>query len=73
MEIKRLIGQVLENYLKEAGATLLIGPKFCGKTFLAEKHSNSAYYIKQKSTLNDVASYDIEHILDGKNPRLIDE
>ncbi len=72
MEIKRIISKTIENCLKEAGALLITGPKFCGKTFVANKASNSKIMLYDIDTTNDMTLNKL-HILDGEFPRLIDE
>ncbi len=73
MEIKRLIETKLKNYIEKCGAVLISGPKFCGKTYLAIKYSNSQCFITSKSLTNETLDYDYNWILNGETPRLIDE
>ncbi len=72
MIIKRLAEKTLEFYLKNCGAVLVTGPKYCGKTFLSKELSKSQYYIKYKD-VSKYGSYNIDDILNGEAPRLIDE
>ncbi len=75
MEIKRIIEDQIKNALRIAGYILIVGPKWCGKTWISEKLSNSQIYLEsnsleEKESLGE--SY-MSKILDGKYPRLIDE
>lgn len=58
------------------GAVLIEGPKWCGKTTTAEQHSKSVIYMddpaSKRSNL-EMAEVAPQLILDGENPRLIDE
>lgn len=74
-EINRSVENKLQQYLDMFGAVLIYGPKFCGKTFLAEKNSNSFYYMQEIGIKNnELINYGRENmILDGTKPRLIDE
>ncbi len=72
MIIKRFHEEILKEYIKHAGAVLVSGPKFCGKTFLAEQVCKSCYFIPEKNA-KELVTYNIETILNGEKPRLIDE
>ncbi len=71
--INRIALEKLKEYLNNCGAVLLSGPKFCGKTFLANLVCNSAVNIKPKQF--DLKTFNIasKHVLTGEHPRLIDE
>ncbi len=71
--IKRLIEPVLRKYLNNSGAVLVTGPKFSGKTFLSAMVAKSIYEIDPE-TIN-ASNYELysNEILNGDNPRLIDE
>ncbi len=71
--IKRLIQPRIEKYLEDSIAVLLTGPKYCGKTYLAERLCKSAYFVPSSEEVNKLASYSLDEILEGPNPRLIDE
>lgn len=74
--LPRIIDKTIEKYLKIFGAICVEGPKWCGKTWTSEYHSNSWYFVGnpennfQNRRLAEIAA---EHILDGEPPRLIDE
>ncbi len=70
--IQRIEEKTLKRYLKNAGAVLITGPKFCGKTCLAESISNSEFYFNNQK-IKSLLDYNDENILDGETPRLIDE
>lgn len=73
---QRLIDKNVENYLDAFGALLIEGPKWCGKTWTAEHHCNSTFYLEdprnsfQNRRLAEIA---LEDTLEGDIPRLIDE
>ena len=73
---KRVADELLAKKLKAKGAVLIEGPKWCGKTTTAEKIANSILYMakpedkKQNLTLVDLNP---SLLLEGENPRLIDE
>ncbi len=72
MIIKRIAQKTLEYYIDNCGAVLVTGPKYCGKTFLSKSVSKSQYFIKYKDT-SKYGSYNMNDILTGDYPRLIDE
>ena len=72
----RICDTILERKLKGVGAVLLEGPKWCGKTTTCERLAKSVLYMsdpvaKEKNLL--LASININELLDGATPRLIDE
>ena len=74
--IKRLIDDELEEYLEYMGAILLTGPKWCGKTTTALQHANSVLKlddIDNREQYLKLASLKPSKLLEGENPRLIDE
>ncbi len=72
MEIKRLAYKSIEKGLKNIGMLLITGPKFCGKTYAAQKYAHSEIYISRK-TIQDIERLGDNVFLKGDNPRLIDE
>ena len=74
--LPRIIDKTIEKYLNVFGAVCIEGPKWCGKTWTSEYHSNSAFFVGnpennfQNRRLAEIA---VEHVLDGEPPRLIDE
>lgn len=68
----RLIDKKIEEYLEVFGAISVEGPKWCGKTWTSEVHANSAVYLDDPITIGK-AKLDLEFILNGEYPELIDE
>lgn len=73
---KRIADNLLQKKLKCKGAVLLEGPKWCGKTTTAEQASASIIYMDDPSKSRQylmLADTDPLRLLEGDNPRLIDE
>lgn len=73
---KRIADALLERKLDSAGAILIEGPKWCGKTTTALQQAKSVLYMADPDKLNEnMQLYDIKPtaLLQGDNPRLIDE
>ena len=47
---KRIADEMLVRKLKGKGAVLIEGPKWCGKTWTALNHAESASYVTETST-----------------------
>ena len=74
--LPRVADSVLAAKLKTAGAVHIKGPKWCGKTATAERLSASAVYLQdpdKSPALLELASIKPSALLDGPEPRLIDE
>lgn len=72
----RIIDDTIERYLKNFGAVCIEGPKWCGKTWTSSFHSNSAIYLGDPSgnfQNRNLAQLSPDIVLEGENPRLIDE
>ena len=72
----RLIDAHIERMLGAFGAVSIEGPKWCGKTWTAENHSNSEMKVADSSgpiRNRDIVLSDIAKALSGESPRLIDE
>lgn len=72
----RILDKLLERKLRGCGAVLMEGPKWCGKTTTCEQQAKSALYMsdpEHKSQYLRLASINIKKLLEGDNPRLIDE
>jgi predicted AAA+ superfamily ATPase len=73
---KRVVDDVLDRRLKNKGAILIEGAKWCGKTTTAEQHAASILYMsdpdikEQNLRLADISP---KLLLKGMTPRLIDE
>lgn len=73
---KRLIDEKISNYLKIFGAISIEGPKWCGKTWTAKNHANSAVFLDDSTENFDTrtkAKMDVSLILNEEFPELIDE
>ena len=72
----RIADELLKLKLSAMGAVLVEGAKWCGKTTTCEQQAKSVLYMaepgKRKEYLQ-LAEMDIERLLEGKKPRLIDE
>lgn len=72
----RIADKILDKKLKGKGAVLIQGPKWCGKTTTAEQISKSILYMakpEDKSQNLILADINPSLLLEGENPRLIDE
>lgn len=73
---ERLIDKKISQYLKIFGAVCIEGPKWCGKTWTAKNHANSAVFLDDSSANFDMrakAKMDVSLILNMEKPQLIDE
>lgn len=71
---ERLIDKKIDEYLKIFGAISIVGPKWCGKTWTSLAHANTVKYINSKDEkLLNLAKMDVNQILVGDYPILIDE
>ena len=72
----RIIDEAISHRLKNKGAILVEGAKWCGKTTTCEQHAASILYmsnpdrVKQNLQLADISP---SSLLQGETPRLIDE
>lgn len=82
MELKnyknRILDDKVELYLKLFGAVCIEGPKYCGKTWMGKYHAKSMVMLHNDNTnettnLIELAKMSPITILEGENPRLIDE
>ena len=69
---KRLLELKLEKKLKSAGAVLVAGPKFCGKTTTCMQYQKSSIKLNTETAIR-LAELDPSEVLKGEKPRLIDE
>lgn len=72
----RLIDAELDECLEAFGAVQIVGPKWCGKTTTASRKSRSTLYMQDPVTRDRnlaLAKVNINQILAGSRPRLIDE
>jgi len=74
--LKRLADELLELQLEAAGVVLVEGAKWCGKTTTALQQAKSVIFMdepKRKEEYMRLAESDIDVLLEGNTPRLIDE
>lgn len=72
----RIIDRKLTEYLSVFGAVCIEGPKWCGKTWTASFHSKSQIFIGNPAgnfQNRKLAEMDPSLVLEGEQPRLIDE
>jgi uncharacterized protein len=69
----RIIEQLVEARLRSHGAVLVTGPKAAGKTTTARGFAASTVRLDRDRAALTAARTDPDLILDGENPRLIDE
>ncbi len=72
----RVVDNLLERKLRGKGAVLIQGAKWCGKTTTAEQRARSILYMDdpQKKAQNlQMAEFNMQRLLQGDAPRLIDE
>ena len=68
--------EVIERRLKNKGAILLEGAKWCGKTTTCEQHAASILYMSDPERISNnlqLADISPKSLLQGEAPRLIDE
>lgn len=73
---KRIADTLLKEQLEAAGAVLIQGPKWCGKTTTAEQIAGSKIYMNAPDHQNEfrmLVDTNIQRLLGGETPRLIDE
>lgn len=72
----RIADQMLAARLRRKGAVLIEGPKWCGKTTTAEQQAASVLYMAdpmRKQQNLQAAKINVQQLLTGDTPRLIDE
>lgn len=72
----RVVDSLLEAKLQQTGAVVIRGPKWCGKTETALRHSKSALYMQDPDSWASnqmLADSKPSVLLRGEKPRLIDE
>ncbi len=76
MYLKRIVDRQIELKLRAFGAINIVGAKWCGKTTTAEQFSKSSLKLQQntrKDSLKLTAELNPMSLLNGEQPRLIDE
>ncbi|MBQ7698513.1 MAG: ATP-binding protein [Paludibacteraceae bacterium] len=72
----RIADRILQDRLEEAGAVLIQGPKWCGKTTTAMRFAGSQVLLANPDTLRrsrQLAETNLSALLGGDTPRLFDE
>jgi len=72
----RIIDSAVEQHLRAFGAVCIEGAKWCGKTWTAQRHVQSAFLVGDPAgnfQNRQLAQIDPSLVLQGKQPRLIDE
>ena len=72
----RICDKILAAELQGAGAVVIEGAKWCGKTTTAEQAARSVIYIDEPGKLETnllLSTTKPERLLDGDSPRLVDE
>ncbi len=73
---KRVIDSQIDKYLKIFGAICIEGPKWCGKTWTSSYHAKSEFLVGDPNgNFSNRLFAEVEpySVLEGENPRLIDE
>jgi len=73
---ERVTDKILQNKLQSAGAVLIEGPKWCGKTATATAAAASVLYMQDPDYTNSylqTANIKPSLLLEGDKPRLLDE
>lgn len=74
--IPRIADKTLQMKLRTSGAVLIIGPKWCGKTWTALNQAESVIYMQEpdkRASYIKMAQTMPSFLLQGEKPRLIDE
>ena len=74
--ISRIVDAELDLRLEAFGATLIVGPKWCGKTTTGEHHAKSVIRMQDPDMREGylvTANIKPSLLLKGEKPRLIDE
>jgi len=74
--LPRIADKKMEISLQSAGAVLVVGPKWCGKTETAKQYAKSILYMQHPDFAENyqkLASLKPSQLLEGETPRLIDE
>lgn len=73
---KRVADELLELQLEAAGYVLVEGAKWCGKTTTALQQARSVIFLDdpaKKQLYSQLAEMKVQKLLEGENPRLLDE
>ncbi len=73
---KRIVDDIIDEYLSAFGAICIEGPKWCGKTWTSAVHCNSEIFIGDPAgnfQNRKLAEMSPSLVLEGERPRMIDE
>ena len=73
---KRIADELLELQLEAAGYVIIEGAKWCGKTTTALQQARSVIYMDDPDRKEEylyLAQTNVRELLEGENPRLLDE
>ena len=73
---KRVADELLELQLEAAGYVLVEGAKWCGKTTTALQQARSVIFLDdpaKKQLYSQLAEIEVQKLLEGETPRLLDE
>lgn len=71
--VPRVADAELRDLLRASGAVVIEGPKACGKTVTARRHTASEVLLDTDRAARDAVAIDPSIVLDGPTPRLLDE
>jgi len=74
--IKRIIDKTIAEKMQVMGCVVVKGPKWCGKTTTAQQFAKSVLELQdpvEGEKYKEIAENNIKLLLEGENPRLIDE
>ena len=74
--LPRIVDSELDLRLRAVGATVIVGPKWCGKTTTAKQKAKSILEMQDPDMQDGylkLAATKPSMLLEGANPRLIDE
>ena len=71
--LDRVVDSEVADALASSPAVLIEGPRGCGKTWTGQRFARSQIMLDGSEALRFVADVDPDSILDGEEPRLLDE
>lgn len=71
--LDRVVDRVVAEALASSPAVLIEGPRGCGKTWTGQRFANSEVVLDGSEALRIAADVDPNSILEGAEPRLLDE
>ena len=71
--LDRVVDHEVAEVLASSPAVLIEGPRGCGKTWTGQRFANSEVFLDGSEALRLAAEVDPDSILEGAEPRLLDE